>query len=177
MTDNHAAQRRQTLPLLGLRRRPGRLALAVLRLPLILYRRGWGRLLGSTFMLLVHAGRRTGQPHLMTAMVMRYDPATREVVIFSGWGPDSDWVRNLRVRPALRVEVGRDSYVPRHRFLSEDEGVAVAGDFLRRHPYRGLLASRILGWPDLRSEAVLRGFVRTHPFVALRPSDAAAQAR
>jgi deazaflavin-dependent oxidoreductase (nitroreductase family) len=160
-------------PLLGLRRRPGRLALAVFRLPLVLYRRGWGRLLGRTFMLLVHAGRKTGQPHLMTAMVMRFDPTTREVVIFSGWGPSSDWVRNIRARPAVRVEVGRESYTPQHRFLSEDESAVVARDFLRRHPYRVRLASRILDWPDLHSEAALRDFVRTHPFVALRPVDAA----
>ena len=173
MKTDMAATRRHTRPLLGLRRRPGRLALAVFRLPLVLYRRGWGWLLGRTFMLLVHAGRRTGQPHLMTAMVMHYDPSTREVVIFSGWGPGSDWVRNLRARPALRVEVGRESYTPQHRFLTEDESVAVVGDFLRRHPYRGRLACRILDWPDLRQEPALRDFVRTHPFVALRPADAA----
>ena len=168
-----AAPSQHSRPLLGLRRRPGRLALAVFRLPLVLYRHGWGRVLGRTFMLLVHVGRKTGQPHPMTAMVMRYDPATREVVIFSGWGPDSDWVRNIRARPALRVEVGRESYTPQHRFLSKDESVAVASDFVRRHPYRVLLASRILDWPDLHSEPSLRNFVRTHPFVALRPVDAA----
>jgi deazaflavin-dependent oxidoreductase (nitroreductase family) len=168
-----AAPSQHTRPLLGLRRRPGRLALAVFRLPLVLYRRGWGWLLGRTFMLLVHAGRKTGQPHLMTAMVMRYDPTSREVIIFAGWGPNSDWVRNIRARPALRVEVGRESYTPQHRFLSEDESVAVASDFVRRHPYRVLLASRILDWPDLHSQAALRDFVRTHPFVALRPADAA----
>ena len=157
-------------PRFWLRRRPGRQALAVFRLPLILYRHGWGWLLGTTFMLLVHAGRKTGQPHLMTAMVMSWNPATREVVIFSGWGPNSDWVRNLRARPALRVEVGRESYTPQHRFLTEDEIVAVAGDFVRRHPYRVRVATRILGWPDLHSESVLRDFVRTHPFVELRPA-------
>ena len=80
-----SAPSQHTRPLLGLRRRPGRLALAVFRLPLVLYRHGWGRVLGRTFMLLVHAGRKTGRPHPMTAMVMRYDPPTREVVIFSGW--------------------------------------------------------------------------------------------
>jgi deazaflavin-dependent oxidoreductase (nitroreductase family) len=159
-------------PLLGLRRRPGRLALAVFRIPLVLYRHGLGRLLGTTFMLLVHAGRKTGQPHPMTAMVMRWDPATREVVIFSGWGPGSDWVRNLRARPALRVEVGRESYTPHHRFLSEDESVAVVRDFALRHPYRVRLATRILGWPDLHSDTVIRDFVGSHPFVALRPADA-----
>jgi len=173
MKPTDGAPRQNTRPLLGLRRRPGRLALAVFRLPLVLYRRGWGRLLGHTFMLLVHAGRKTGQPHLMTAMVMRYDPTSREVIIFSGWGPNSDWVRNIRARPALRVEVGRESYTPQHRFLSEDESEAVAADFVRRHPHRVRLASRILDWPDLHSQAALRDFVRTHPFVALRPADAA----
>ncbi len=166
-----AGPSQHTRPLLGLRRRPGRLALAAFRLPLVLYRRRWGWLLGRTFMLLVHAGRKTGQPHLMTAMVMHYDPITREVIIFSGWGPKSDWVRNIRARPALRVDVGRDSYTPQHRFLSEDESVAVASDFVRSHPYRVRLATRILDWPDLRSEAALHEFVRTHPFVALRPKD------
>ncbi|MDO9496386.1 MAG: hypothetical protein Q7J48_11845 [Nocardioides sp.] len=34
-------------------------------------------MLGTTFVLLVHAGRKTGQPHLMTAMVMSWNPSTR----------------------------------------------------------------------------------------------------
>jgi hypothetical protein len=55
-------------PFLGLRGQPGRLALAVFRVPLPLYRAGLGWLLGHTFLLLVHPGRRTGQPHTMTAM-------------------------------------------------------------------------------------------------------------
>jgi deazaflavin-dependent oxidoreductase (nitroreductase family) len=171
MTTSDEDTRRHPRPLLGLRERPGRLALGVFRLPLLLYRRGWGRLLGRTFMLLVHAGRKTGNPRWMTAMVLHYDPTSREVIIVSAWGPDADWVRNLRARPALRVEVGRESYTPRHRFLTEDDSVAVANDFIHRHPYRRLLICRILGWPDLRDEAVLREFVRHHPFVALRPVD------
>jgi deazaflavin-dependent oxidoreductase (nitroreductase family) len=162
-----AARSQHSRPHLGLRRRPGRVALAVFRLPLVLYRHGWGRVLGRTFMLLVHEGRKTGQPHPMTAMVMRYDPTTREVVIFSGWGPDSDWVRNIRARPAIRVEVGSESYAPQHRFLSEDEGVAVASDFVRRQPYRVFLASRILEWPDLhlRRWRLRRRRCQLHAFV------------
>src|SRR4051812_40031353 len=93
MKTTRAAATQHTRPLLGLRRRPGRLALAMFRLPQVLYRHGWGWLLGTTFMLLVHAGRKTGQPHLMTAMVLHWNPSTREVVIFSGRGPNSDWVR------------------------------------------------------------------------------------
>ena len=146
-------------PLLGLRMRPGRLALAVFRLPLLLYRAGWGWLLGRTFVLVVHAGRKTGQPHCMTAMVLGYDLAASEVVICSAWGATTDWVRNIQARPALRVQIGRSAFVPEQRFLTEDESFAVVADFVRRHPHRVRFISRVLGWGDLRSDAVVRDFV------------------
>ena len=156
---------------MGLRRKPGRLALVVFRLPLALYQRGWGGLLGGTFLLLVHAGRTTGKLHQMIATVLRYDPETGEAVICSAWGQDADWVRNIRARPAVRVQIGRVSFIPKQRFLSEEEAVAVVAEFQRRHPGRLRLLSAILGWEDLRSDAAARAFVSTRPFVSLRPAD------
>lgn len=158
-------------PLLGLRRQPGRLALAIFRMPLPMYRAGWGWLLGHTFLLLVHAGRKTGKPHETVAMVLGYDHVTGEAVICSGWG-ETDWIRNIRAHPALRVQTGRRSFVPEQRFLTEDEASAVALEFLRRHPWRVRLASRVFGW-DLGSDAAVRDFVQNHPFVALRPTASA----
>ena len=117
--------RRSTRPVLGLRRTPGRLALFLFRLPLSLYRTGWGWLLGYTFLLLDHAGRKTGQRHSTAAMVLSYDPETQEAVICSVWGQDTDWIRNIRVRPALQVQIGRESFAPEQRFLSADESFAV----------------------------------------------------
>jgi deazaflavin-dependent oxidoreductase (nitroreductase family) len=135
-----------------------------------LYRRDKGWLLGRTFLMLVHVGRKSGLPHEMVAMVLADDADTGEVVIFSGWGTNADWLHNLRTGPAREVRVGRDRFVPEHRFLDEDEAVAVVGAFRRRHPRRLRLASAILGWGDLRGDAPVREFVRGHPFVALRPT-------
>ena len=87
---------RGSKPLLGLRWQPGRIALAVFRLPQLLYRRGWGWPLGDTFLLLVHAGRKTGKLYSTVAMVLSYDRQSHEAVICSAWGKDSDWIRNLR---------------------------------------------------------------------------------
>lgn len=173
MKDTNGSRRagRKAKPLLGIRRQPGRLALAVFRLPLLLYRRGWGRLLGQTFLLLVHAGRKTGAPHSTVAMVLTYDAESREAVICSAWGQNADWIRNIRARPALQVQIGQESFRPEQRFLSEDESFAVAVEFRRRHPWRLRLVSRILGWDDLRSDAAVRDFVRSRPFVSLRPAD------
>ena len=165
---SHPAGRRAK-PLLGLRRRPGRLALAVFRLPPLLYRRGWGWLLGDTFLLLAHAGRKTGKRYATVAMVLRYDSQTREAVICSAWGRDTDWIRNIRARPALQVQIGRQSFTPQQRFLSEEESLAVVAEFRQRHSQRSRLLASVLGWGDLSSDTSARDFVSARPFVSFRP--------
>jgi len=127
-----------------------------------------GRALGDTFLLVVHAGRKTGKLHSMVAMALRYDPRTREAVICSAWGQDADWVRNIRAHPAVRVQIGPDSFTPAQRFLSEEESVAVVAEFQRAHPGRSRLLSAILG---LGRSPLGRGCagVRQHPAVCLLP--------
>jgi deazaflavin-dependent oxidoreductase (nitroreductase family) len=155
---------------IGLRRKPGRLALAVFRLPLHAYRRNAGWLLGRTFLAFVHLGRKTGQPHETVAMVLRYSAATEEAVICAAWGPGTDWVRNLRAGHATQVKLGRKSFTPTQRFLSDTEALEVMAEFRHSHPWRLRLVSAVLGLGDLRNDATARTFVTTHPFVAFRPS-------
>ena len=70
-------------PLLGLRRKPGRLALVMFRMPLRAYRHDAGWLLGHTFLEFTHTGRKTGQPHETVAMVLRYDADAHKDVIYA----------------------------------------------------------------------------------------------
>jgi deazaflavin-dependent oxidoreductase (nitroreductase family) len=142
------------------------------QMPLRAYRHDAGWLLGHTFLEFTHTGRKTGQPYETVAMVLRYDADAREAVICAAWGPDTDWVRNLRAGPAARVRLGRESFTPQHRFLSDDEAFDVAVQFRREYPRRLRLLSTILGWGDLRDDATVRGFIRTHPFVTFRPAEA-----
>jgi deazaflavin-dependent oxidoreductase (nitroreductase family) len=146
-------------------------------LPRPLYRRGWGRLLGHVFVMITHVGRKTGKPRETVAMALSYEREPRAVVVCSAWGATTEWIRNLRANPALRVEIGSDSYVPRHRFLSEDESIAVALELRRRHPWRLRLLSSILGWGRLDSEHAVREFVRSRPFVLFEPNDPPAGTR
>jgi deazaflavin-dependent oxidoreductase (nitroreductase family) len=145
-----------------------------MRLPRPLYRHGLGWLLDDTFLMITHQGRKTGERRETVAMALSYDVETREVVVCSAWGPNADWVRNLRAHPALRMQIGREVYVPEQRFLSEHESLDVAKGFRRCHPGRSRLLAAILGWGDLSSEAALRDFVSTRPFVSFRPTDAGA---
>jgi deazaflavin-dependent oxidoreductase (nitroreductase family) len=138
-------------------------------MPLLLYRRGWGWFLGHTFLLIAHTGRRTDKRRETVVMALSYDSHTREAVVCSAWGSNTDWIRNIRAHPALLIQIGRESYTPEQRFLSEDESVAVVVEFLRRHPWRSRLLATILGWGDLSSETIVREFVRSRPFVSFRP--------
>jgi deazaflavin-dependent oxidoreductase (nitroreductase family) len=158
-------------PLLGLRTQPGRLALVFMRMPRSLYHRGWGRFLGHTFLLITHQGRKTGKRRETVAMALSYDPETREVVICSAWGPNTEWMRNLRAHSALGIQIGRDRYLPEQHFLSEEEAVSVAIEFRNRHPWRLRLFATILGWGDLSTEAAVREVVRGRPFVLFRPAE------
>jgi deazaflavin-dependent oxidoreductase (nitroreductase family) len=177
MTSAAQERTRVSKPLLGLREQPGRLALALMRMPRPLYRRGWGWMLDHTFLLIAHRGRKTGKRHETVAMALSYDPTTREAVVCSAWGPRTEWIRNLRAHPALQIQIGRESYVPEQRFLSQDESVAVAAEFRRRHPWRSRLLAVILGWGDLSSDAAVKEFVRRRPFVSFRPARTSASGR
>jgi deazaflavin-dependent oxidoreductase (nitroreductase family) len=166
----------QARPTLGFRHRPGRLALLLFRMPLQAYHHGKGWLLGHTFILLTHIGRKSGQLHETALMVLRYRPEPLEIVVGSAWGTESDWLKNLQARPAARVDIGHDSFEPEHRFLSADESFDVIGECMDRHPWRFRLIGWVLGWGDLRVETVAREYVRTRPFVSFRPAASPARA-
>jgi deazaflavin-dependent oxidoreductase (nitroreductase family) len=173
-TPTRSAQAGSRRPLLGLRRKPGRLALAVFRLPLKAYQHNAGPAVGRTFVAFTHVGRKTGRTYQTVAMVLRHDRASGEVVIVAGWGPQTDWYRNLRAHPAVQVQLGGQTFTPQQRFLTNEEAFDVVVQFRREHPYRVRFFCTVLGWGDLRDDAHVREFLRTHPFVAFRPAEAPA---
>lgn len=118
----------------------------VARAPIMLYRWHLGWLLGHRFMLLVHTGRRTGLERRTVLEVVRYDATTKEVVVMAGFGRRSDWYRNIQAHPAKEVVVGRDSFVPRYRDLSQDEAVIVIADYERRNRIAAPIIRRTLSW-------------------------------
>jgi hypothetical protein len=102
-------------------------------------------------------------------MVLHYDHTTGEAVICSAWGPATDWFRNLRDNTAIEVRCGHETYAPEQRFLTDDEAFDVVAAFQQSHPWRVRMLSAVLGWGDLHSDAAVREFVGSHPFVSFRP--------
>lgn len=149
----------------------------VFRAPVYLYRWRLGWLLDRRALMLTHIGRRTGLRRQTVLEVVQYRPDGPEVVVVNGFGRDSDWVRNIEAKGGEEVTVGKQHFAAAHRFLGEEEAVAVMEDYERRNRFiapvvrRGL--SWLLGWQYHGSDRDRRRLVQQLPLIAFRPANAA----
>lgn len=133
-----------------------RIARAVARAPAGLFHAGYGRLFGERLLMLQHTGRRSGQPHLAVLEVVGH-PSENRYVVAAGRGEATDWYRNIRLAPRIRVWVGRTRDAPGSaRLLDPTEARARLLAYRARHPrtWRALrpVISRMIGRPGLTDE-------------------------
>lgn len=116
------------------RQRPSGVFKRLLRTPVWLYRARLGFLLGDRFLLVTHVGRTSGRPYQTPLEVVLHDLDAGEYLVCSGTGPQADWYRNLRVTPALQVQVGSHHWAPRQRLLSAEEAAVSFAVYERAYP-------------------------------------------
>jgi deazaflavin-dependent oxidoreductase (nitroreductase family) len=116
------------------KRPPQGLLRLMLRLPIWIYRLRLGWLLGNSFLLLTHVGRKTGLPHQTVVEVVSHNSTNDRYVIASGWGEKSDWFRNIQKTPEVRVQVGRRNFQAHATILSVAEAEEVLLNYARKHP-------------------------------------------
>lgn len=139
------------------------------RLPLGLYSIGLGGILGSRFLLLCHVGRKSGLPRGAVLEVVRHDPAQPVWIVSSGWGEASDWLKNLRAEPRVRIQVGRRKLAVRARILESTEAQEEILDYARRNPKALRGVARLVGLELDGSDADLRAFADVLRLVAFEP--------
>lgn len=148
---------------------PGRFLGIALRAPAWLYRMRLGWLLGSRFLCIAHRGRRTGRLRHTVVEVVRFDKEVPEAAVIAGWGPSTQWYRNLETAPAEGVTLGRRRWRdPQQRFLDEGERVALLESYAREHPFAARELARALGASGLDDGEIGRLAERTRA-VAFRP--------
>ncbi|MGE5139569.1 MAG: nitroreductase family deazaflavin-dependent oxidoreductase [Rudaea sp.] len=154
--------------------KPGRWLRLAFKLPVYLYRLRLGWLLGHQALLLTHRGRKSGRVYQTVLGTVRYDPHTRGCIVASGYGANADWYRNIQAQPALEIEIGRERYVPRQRFLPDDETVAELLDYERRQPrwvnrINHSLSRQMLDLGYVPTEQGVREFASQIRMVAFEP--------
>jgi deazaflavin-dependent oxidoreductase (nitroreductase family) len=76
-------------------------------------------------LLLIHVGRRTGLRRHTVLEVMQYRKEGPEAVVMCAFGRNADWLRNIEATRGPEVVIGAQCFVAGHRFLGEEEAVAV----------------------------------------------------
>lgn len=140
------------------------------RAPVWLYRLGLGGLMGKSVMLLTHTGRKSGLPRQTVVEVAQYDPASETFYALSGWGPQSDWVRNVQAHPQIEIQVGRRKYQVRAERLSPEAGAQVLLAYGRRRPGALQLLAQRMGYAPVESgaDSLARGLSESIPVFAFR---------
>ncbi|MCB8951507.1 MAG: nitroreductase family deazaflavin-dependent oxidoreductase [Ardenticatenales bacterium] len=140
------------------------------RLPIWFYRWHLGWLLGGRFLLLNHVGRKSGRPRQAVVEVAGYDKATDIYLVAAGFGPKSDWYRNVVKTPDVTIQVGRRRLAVTAVPLSPQESGQAMVDYAHRHPGAARTLARVLGFVVTGSDDEYRRLAEQHiPFVAFRP--------
>lgn len=139
------------------------------RLPVWLYRWHLGWLLGHKFLLLTHIGRKSGAARQTVLEVVKYDAATDTYFVAAGFGPASDWYRNIQRTPEAAIQVGWRKLNVQAHFLSAAESGAAMVEYAQRNPRAAHVLCRLIGLQADGSEARYRQLgEHVIPFVALR---------
>ncbi|WP_199432657.1 nitroreductase family deazaflavin-dependent oxidoreductase [Qaidamihabitans albus] len=139
----------------------------VFRLPIRLYRLGLGWLLGRRLLYLVHIGRKSGRPREVVLEVVGRDSG---YLVCAGFGPNTDWYRNVLDTPEVTIQVGRHRTRAVAEALPTEEGgdvMALYGAQRPRLARRGL--RKLMGIEVDGSTEDFRAAGRTLPFVRFTP--------
>jgi deazaflavin-dependent oxidoreductase (nitroreductase family) len=143
------------------------------RAPVWLYRLGLGWLLGRRFLLLEHTGRRTGAPRETVLEVMRYEPATRRLVVSSGWGGRTQWYRNVLADSRVRVRLGAQRWPATARPLGREDAEREIAGYAARHPRALKAVARVLGYELEDTEEDVPALANVVRLLELVPRDGA----
>jgi deazaflavin-dependent oxidoreductase (nitroreductase family) len=150
---------------------PRGLARLAFRLPIWVYRLGLGGLLGTRFLLLTHSGRKSGRERQTVLEVVRFDREATTFVVTAGFGPGSDWYRNIRANPRVTVHCKRRCWEMVARFLAPEQAGEEMLDYARRHPLALRELAYFMGYHLDGSQEDIRALGQALSMVAFQPRE------
>lgn len=146
---------------------PGPVFRWIFKVPILFYRLGLP-LFGGFILLLTTTGRKTGQPR-QTPLEYRVEPGSGCFLLTAGWGGKTDWYRNARAEPRVRVQAGRRRFEALAEPLSDEEVAAWMAQATQVNPAALKIWSRWAGEALDGSPASLRRAAPHFPSLRLRP--------
>jgi deazaflavin-dependent oxidoreductase (nitroreductase family) len=138
------------------------------RLPITLYRAGFGWLFSDRLLLLNHVGRNSGKQRQTVLEVAYHDKTTNIFIVNAAYGKNSDWYQNIKKKPDISIMVGRETINVHAEDLPPKEGGEIMVDFFRKHPIEAKMAG-LIGYRVKSNEEDFRALGEELLFVKLTP--------
>lgn len=137
-----------------------------LRAPIWLFRARLGFLAGHRLLMVEHVGRRSGATR-RTVLEVAGRTDAGEWVVVAGYGPTSDWYRNLRAAEPKALWLGARRHTDVGvRFVGEDEAAELIADYEEKHPRAATLLFDAMGESNDGSAESRKAMMRSIPMVA-----------
>jgi deazaflavin-dependent oxidoreductase (nitroreductase family) len=146
---------------------PGPIFKWIFKLPMLQYKLGLGWLTGNSILLLT-TGCKSGRQRY-TPLEYIYDKETDRYRIVAGWGGHTDWYRNIRKNPNVKVQVGRRSFDAIAEKACDEEVAKYMMQVSKRHPEMDRVWNR---WSDKPVDGTFESYVyaaKFFPSVWLKP--------
>ena len=151
---------------------PGKALRFGLHLPVWLYRAHLGWLLGDRFLMLIHTGRKSGQPHQTVIEVVQYKKDIDTYFVVSGWGEKSDWYQNIRKTPSVTIYAGGRKFQSTAEFISKEKAVELLAAYAHDHPIAfSELSGLFLGGHGRPGNDAPERIAEKMPMVAFHPEN------
>jgi deazaflavin-dependent oxidoreductase (nitroreductase family) len=114
-----------------------------MRAPVVIYKIGLGRSMTKRMLLLSHIGRKSGLTRQTVLEVVESNGDNP--VIVSGFGPKSDWYKNVLAHPEVNVNWAGERFTAFARRLEGKEAEEVFDRYRRDHPKAAAAIGKRLG--------------------------------
>ncbi|MCC9311413.1 nitroreductase family deazaflavin-dependent oxidoreductase [Kitasatospora sp. RB6PN24] len=142
-----------------------------MRAPIRLYHWHLGWVLGKRFLLLTHTGRSSGRRRQVVLEIAGRDRATGAYHLASGFGPRSQWYRNILADPRVTIQIGTHRSTALARPLGPEESGRLMASYAGRHPRLARQLTALCGLSVDGTEPDYYAVGRDHiPFVAVYPT-------
>ncbi len=129
------------------------------RLPLFFQRIGLGILVPRNVLIITTTGRRSGRPH-RTPVEFGPGAGGHAYMVMSGWDGNTDWYRNARVDPCVRVWVHGAEWEARAVPVPDEEVALLLKQIAQAQPAANRMWSR---WAGVEMDGSDAGYLAAAP--------------
>ena len=137
------------------------------RLPIWFFRLGLGWIFGGRFLLLSHTGRKTGKNRQAVLEIIHHSIENQTYTVASGFGPKSDWYRNVIANPDVNIQVGFKRMKAIAHQLDPDQAEPVFLEYVDQYPQSIRFLTMSPGYELEHTTEGYKAFSRQIPIIQL----------